>query len=72
MVHGFELLFPFDLSKATFLVLIPGTDWISTARLLAFQAQQLQKHIQDLEGIKDRVLKACITFIKMFEVMFKN
>ena len=72
MVHGFELPFLFDLSEAAFLVLILGTDWISTARLLAFQAQQLQKHIQDLEGIKDQVLKACITFVKMFEVMFKN
>jgi hypothetical protein len=72
MVHGIEPLFPFDLTEATFLVPILDTDWISTSALLAFRACQLQKHVEDLESIKERVLKTRFTSIKKFEAVLKN
>jgi hypothetical protein len=46
MVHGIEPLFPFDLAEATFLVLIPDTDRISTSTLLAFRTCQLQSALK--------------------------
>jgi hypothetical protein len=72
MAHGIELLFPFDLTEVTFLVPIPDTYRISTSALLAFRARQLQKRIEDLESIKERVLKSRFTSVKKFEAVFKS
>jgi hypothetical protein len=72
MAHGIELLFPFDLTEATFLVLIPDTDQISTSALLAFHTHQLQKCVEDLESIKEHILKTHFTSVKKFEAVFKN
>jgi hypothetical protein len=72
MAHGIELLFPFDLTEATFLVPIPDTHRISTSALLAFRARQLQKRIEDLESITERVLKSRFASVKKFEAVFKN
>jgi hypothetical protein len=72
MAHGIEPLFPFDLTEATFLVPIPDTDRTSTSTLLAFRACQLQKCIEDLESIKDRVLKTRFASVKKFEAVFNN
>ena len=38
MVHGIELLFPFDLTEATFLISIPDSDPISRSSLIAWRA----------------------------------
>jgi integrase-like protein len=54
MAHGVELLFPFDLSEATFLIPAPEADPLSTFTLLGWCACQLQKHEEDLESIRDR------------------
>ena len=51
MVHGIKPLFPFDLSKAIFLVPVPDTDDITTPILIAWQACQLQKHWEDIDTI---------------------
>ena len=72
MVHGVEPLFPFDLSKATFLVPPPDTEPLSSSRLIAWRARQLQKHQEDLESIREHVLKAWFESVKHFEAAFKN
>ena len=72
MVHGIEPLFPFDLTKATFLVPPPDTEPLSSSGLIAWRARQLQKHQEDLESIRERVLKAWFESIKHFEAAFKN
>ena len=72
MAHGVEPLFPFNLAEATFLVLLLDADSSSTSDLIAWHACQLQKCQEDLDTIRDRVLKACFTSIKHFEAMFKS
>ena len=72
MVHGVEPLFPFDISEATFLVPPPDTEPLSSAGLIAWRARQLQKRQDDLESIRERVLKARFESIKHFEAAFKN
>ena len=72
MAHGIEPLFPFNLSKATFLVPVSVTDPLSTSGLIAWHAQQLQKHGEDFQSIKERILKAHFDSIKQFEATFKN
>ena len=72
MVHSVKPLFPFDISKATFLVPSPDTEPLSSARLIAWRARQLQKRQDDLESICEQVLKAHFKSIKHFEVTFKN
>jgi hypothetical protein len=72
MAHGIEPLFPFDLTEATFLVLIPDTYQISTSALLAFRTHQLQKCIEDLESIKERILKSRFASVKKFKAVFKS
>jgi hypothetical protein len=72
MAHGIEPLFPFNLTEATCLVPIPDTYRISTSTLLAFHTCQLQKRIEDLESIKECVLKSHFASIKKFEAVFKS
>ena len=72
MAHGMEPLFPFDLVEATFLVPPLDADSSSTSDLIAWHVCQLQKCQEDLDTIRDRVLKACFTSIKHFEAMFKS
>ena len=72
MVHSVEPLFPFDISKAMFLVPSPDTEPLSSVGLIAWRARQLQKCQDDLESIRKRVLKACFESIKHFEAAFKN
>ncbi|KIJ13603.1 hypothetical protein PAXINDRAFT_25111, partial [Paxillus involutus ATCC 200175] len=72
MVHGVELLFPFDLAEATYLVPLPDADPFSTTGLIAWRARQLQKRQVDLDGIRSKVLKSHFTSIKQFEETFKN
>jgi hypothetical protein len=72
MVHGVEPLFPFDLSEATFLVPLPVNDPLSTTGLIAWRARQLQKREEDLESIRERVLRARFASARHFEEEFKN
>ena len=72
MVHGVESLFPFDIFEAMFLVPSPDTEPLSSDRLIAWRARQLQKRQDNLESIRERVLKACFESIKRFEAAFKN
>ena len=72
MVHGIEPLFPFDLAKATFLVPPPDTKPLSSSGLIAWRARQLQKRQEDLESIREHVLKAWFESVKHFEAAFKN
>ena len=72
MVHGIEPLFPFDLAKATFLVPPPDNKPLSSSGLIAWRAQQLQKRQEDLESIREHVLKARFESVKHFEAAFKN
>ena len=58
MVHGVEPLFPFDLAEATFLVPPLDTEPLSPSGLIVWQACQLQKRQEDLESIRECVLKA--------------
>ena len=72
MVHGVKPLFPFDLTKATFLVPPPDTEPLSSSELIAWRARQLQKRQEDLESIREHVLKARFESVKHFKVAFKN
>ena len=72
MVHGVKPLFPFDFAEATFLVPPPDTEPLSSSRLIAWRARQLQKCQEDLELIHEHVLKARFKSVKHFEATFKN
>jgi len=67
MVHGVEPIFPFDLAEGTFLVALPNQETFSTMDLVAWQVHQLQKYQQDLNDIKEKVLKACYQSIHNFK-----
>jgi len=69
MIHGVEPIFPFDLAEATFLMPLPGCT-LSNMDLIVWHAQQLQKRIEDLDAIKDKVLKAHFKSIHNLEVCF--
>ena len=72
MVHGVKPLFPFDLVKAIFLIPPPDTELLSSSGLIAWRACQLQKHQEDLESIREHVLKARFESVKHFKAAFKN
>ena len=72
MVHGIEPLFPFDLSKAMFLVPVLDTDDITTPILIAWGAHQLQKCQEDIDTICKRVLLSQFASLKHFKQQFKN
>ena len=72
MVHGVEPLFPFDLSEATFLVPVPDTDDITTPILITWRARQLQKHQEDIDTIRERVLLSRFASLRHFKQQFKN
>jgi hypothetical protein len=72
MVHGVEPIFPFDLAEGTFLVALPDQDTLSTMDLVTWQARQLQKRQQDLNDIKEKVLKARYQSIRNFEQHYRR
>ena len=72
MVHGVEPLFPFDLSEATFLVPVPGTNDITTPILITWQPHQLQKHREDIDTICEQVLLSWFASLRHFKQQFKN
>ena len=72
MVHGVEPLFPFDLTEATFLVPVSETDPISSTTLIAWQAQQLQKRLKDVNTIREHVLLSQFALLRQFKMQFKN
>jgi hypothetical protein len=66
MAHGVEPILPFDVTEATYLV--PPLDVpLSDTELLAIQAQQLEKRPEDLDAVKDRVLRAHHKSVAQFE-----
>jgi hypothetical protein len=69
-VHEVEPLLPFDLAEATYMVLPQSA--MSTTKLIAFQACQLQKQPEDLDTIQDRVIKARFTSIHQFKKKYAN
>ena len=72
MVHGIEPLFPFDLAEATFLIPVPNADPTSRSDLISWHARQLQKRVEDIDNIWERVLMSQFASIKQFEAQFKN
>jgi hypothetical protein len=71
MAHGIEPLLSFDITLATFL--IPDlVKPLSTADLLAIRARQLEKREDDLDNIRDNILKARLASARQFERQFKN
>ena len=68
MVTGQELVLPFDLTEATWLV--EGLDAMSTKELLAVRARQLQQREADLAGIRERVRKVRLASIQEFEKLY--
>ncbi|KAJ2934659.1 hypothetical protein H1R20_g2456, partial [Candolleomyces eurysporus] len=71
IVHGIELIFPFDLTEATFIA-PPIDSTISTEDLIARRAIQLQKRPEDLQQIKDTLHKSRIASAQDFERRFAN
>lgn len=72
MVHGVEPIFPFDLAEATFLVDLPDQQTFTSEDLIAWRTRQLMKRQEDLDSIKDKVMKARFRSIREFEEKFRN
>ena len=71
MAHGVELILPFDITLATFLV--PDlTKPLSTDELIAIHAHQLEKRQEDLAAIHDRILKSRYASVHQFERQYEN
>jgi hypothetical protein len=65
IAHGVDPLFPFDLAKAMYLV-HPLEDGMDTDELIAIRAWQLEKRDEDLEMVKEWILKACYESVRQF------
>jgi hypothetical protein len=70
MMHGVELIFPFNLAEATFLAPLERRGALTTTELIAWRAHQLQKRAEDLEAIRERVVAARFKSICKFERRF--
>jgi hypothetical protein len=70
IAHGVEPLLPFNLAEATYMVLPRSA--MSTTKLIALRARQLQKRPEDLDTIRDRVIKARFTSIHQFKKKYAN
>ena len=57
IAHGVEPLFPFDLAEAMYMC-PPLDSKLTTTDLILYWAWQLQKQLEDLDHIKDMVLKS--------------
>ena len=71
MAHGVELILPFDITEATYL-LPPWDAPLTVEELLASRARQLEKRSEDLDAIRDRVLQARHKSIAQFEKSHAN
>jgi hypothetical protein len=66
MAHGVEPILPFDVTLATFLV--PNlVDPLTTDKLIAIRAWQLEKRQDDLATIHTHILKSRFTLAQHFE-----
>jgi hypothetical protein len=65
IAHGVEPLLPFDL-------MVPPQSAMSTTELIALRAHQLQKRPEDLDTIRDCVIKAHFTSICQFKKKYAN
>jgi hypothetical protein len=70
IVHGVKPLLPFDLAEATYMV--PPQSAMSTTELIVLRAHQLQKRPEDLDTIRDRIIKARFTSIRQFKKKYAN
>lgn len=71
LAHGVEPLLPFDLAEATYLA--PKMDLLMTTEdLISQRSKMLQKRPQDLERVRNQVLKARWDSIKQLEKSSKN
>jgi hypothetical protein len=70
MMHSVNLIFPFNLAEAMFLMPLKHRGALMTTELIAWHACQLQKHTEDLKAIRERVVAACFTSICKFERHF--
>jgi hypothetical protein len=70
IAHGVKPLLPFDLAEATYMVLLQSA--MSTTKLIVLQARQLQKQPEDLDTIRDHVIKAHFTSIHQFKKKYAN
>jgi hypothetical protein len=71
MMHGVKLIFPFDLAEAMFLTPLKHQGMLTTTELIAWRVRQLQKHTEDLEAIRERVVAARFKLIREFERHFR-
>ncbi|KIN94401.1 hypothetical protein M404DRAFT_35090 [Pisolithus tinctorius Marx 270] len=74
MVHSVELLFPFDLAEATFLLPLSCDDAtpLTTTELIAWQVHQLQKCQDDLDQVCGNVFCTRFQSIQQFETAFQH
>jgi hypothetical protein len=71
LAHGVEPLFPFDLAEATYLA--QKMDGLMTTEdLIAQRAKMLQKRPEDLQRVRDQVVKARWESVKQLEKTMKN
>jgi hypothetical protein len=64
--------FPFDLAEATFLAPLERRGTLTTTKLIAWHARQLQKRAEDLEAIRERVVAVRFKSIHKFERHFRT
>jgi hypothetical protein len=71
LAHGVEPLFPFDLAESTYLA--QKMDCLMTTEdLIAQRAKMLQKRPEDLQRVRDQVVKARWESVKQLEKTMKN
>ncbi|KAH9997158.1 hypothetical protein BJV74DRAFT_768544 [Russula compacta] len=71
MAYGVELLLPFDITLATFLVPNLGKP-LSTTNLIAICMCQLQGHKDDLATIHNNMLHSHFASVRQFEWTFEK
>jgi len=71
IAHGVEPLMQFDLSEATYLA--PRLDHlITTEELIALRAKMFQKRPQDLQRVKEMVMKSRLLSVEQYKKEFAS
>jgi hypothetical protein len=71
MAHSVEPILPFDIALAMFL--IPDlTHPLTTSELLSIHTRQLQARDQDLDTIRDNIVKSCLMSARDFECRYAH
>ncbi|KAF9258095.1 hypothetical protein L218DRAFT_877901, partial [Marasmius fiardii PR-910] len=66
LAHGVHPVLPLDVYEATYLI-PPPDSVLSTTNLLACCARELQKHLEDLEQMRQSIYRKCLDRVQELE-----